>query len=131
MKTERMKLLVVAALVAIPSLLPAASVTLQAESGVLGSNFTNGFDGALQYISISTDLINVGNPGNANRVATYTVTFPAAGTYNVFARLRVGPATFSDDSLFYGNGFGAKSPTVDGDWILMNGLASAGFSAPD
>ena len=35
------------------------------------TDFTNGSSGAMQFISISTDRINTGNPGNANRVATY------------------------------------------------------------
>ena len=104
-------------------------VTFQAESGTLGSNFTNGTDGAIQFISISTDTVNLGNPGNANRVATYTVVFPEAGTYNLFARVLVGSGGFSDDSLFYGNGFGVKSPTTDNDWMLVNGLAAGGFTA--
>jgi hypothetical protein len=73
--------------------------------------------------------INAGNPGNALRVATYSVTFPGPGTYNLYARLRVGPDGFNDDSFFYGNGFGAKSPTADGDWQLANGLAAGGFTA--
>jgi uncharacterized repeat protein (TIGR03803 family) len=105
-------------------------VTFQAESGTLGSNFTNGTDGAINFISISTDTVNGGNPGNANRVATYTVVFPEAGTYNFFARVRVGSGNFNDDSMFYGNGFGTKSPTTGNDWILVNGLASAGYTAP-
>jgi uncharacterized repeat protein (TIGR03803 family) len=104
-------------------------VTFQAESGTLGSNFTNGTDGAIQFISISTDTVNPSNPGNANRVATYTVVFPEAGTYNLFARVLVGSGGFSDDSMFYGNGFGVKSPTTDNDWMLVNGLAAGGFTA--
>ncbi|HET7624136.1 MAG TPA: LamG-like jellyroll fold domain-containing protein [Verrucomicrobiae bacterium] len=104
----------------------AASVTFEAENGALGSDFTNGTDGAVQYISISTDTVNTGNPGNANRMASYTVTFPAAGTYNLYARILVGPGGFNDDSLFYANGFGTKSPTADGDWLTVNGLASGG-----
>lgn len=104
-------------------------VTFEAESGTLGANFTNGTEGAVSFISISTDTVNTGNPGNANRVATYTITFPAAGTYNLYARLRVGSMTFQDDSLFYGNGFGSKSSTSDSSWIMVNGLASGGFTA--
>src|SRR5262245_52960911 len=105
-------------------------VTFQAESGASGANFTNGTDAAVQFISISTDTVNSGNPGNANRVATYTVIFPEAGAYNLFARVRVGAGGFNDDSMFYGNGFGAKSPTMDGDWTFINNLSSAGFTAP-
>ena len=108
-----------------------AIVTFEAESGTLGSNFTNGTDGAIQFISISTDTVNPGNPGNANRVAAYSVTFPAAGTYKLYGRVRVGPTGGggNDDSFFYGNGFGAKSATLDADWILNNNLNVGGFTS--
>lgn len=106
----------------------ASIVAFQAESGTLGANFTNATEGATRFISISTDIVNAGNPGNANRVASYTVVFPETGIYNLFARIRIGTGGFSDDSLFYGNGFGAKSPTLDGDWMLVNGLAAGGFT---
>jgi uncharacterized repeat protein (TIGR03803 family) len=105
-------------------------VTFQAESGTPGSNFTNGTDGAVQFISISTDTVNSGNPGNANRVATYSVTFPLAGTYELYGRVRVGPGGAADDSFFYGNGFGGKSLTSDADWILVNSVNVGGFTNP-
>jgi hypothetical protein len=47
----------------------AASVTFEAESGTLGSDFTNGTGGTVQFISISTNTVNTGNPGwNQNRL---------------------------------------------------------------
>ncbi len=107
----------------------ASPLSLEAESGTLGANFTNGVSSGVQFIAISTANINPGNPGSAARVATYTVTFPAAGTYELYARVRCGAGGFNDDSMFYGNGFGAKSPTTDNDWILVNGLAGAGYTA--
>jgi len=106
----------------------ADSVTVQCESGVLGAEFLTGSDAAIQYISISTPLVNAEYPGNANRVATFSVNLPAAGTYDLYARVRVGAAGFDDDSLFYGNGFGTKSPTMGSEWIRVNGLASGGFT---
>jgi glucuronoarabinoxylan endo-1,4-beta-xylanase len=106
----------------------ASFVKIEAESGVLGTDFTNGTDGLVQFISISTDTVNSGNPGNSNRVATYNVTFPTNGTYQLYARVLVGPNGFNDDSMFYGNGFGTKNPTNNSDWILVNGLAGVGFS---
>jgi glucuronoarabinoxylan endo-1,4-beta-xylanase len=106
----------------------AASVTVEAESGSLGADFTNGTSGAVQFISISTTNVNSGNPGSAARVATYTVNFPAAGKYYLYARVRVGPDTFNDDSMFYADSFGAKSPTTDSDWVAVNGLGNKGFS---
>ncbi len=107
----------------------AASVMAEAESGTLGSEFASGTDGATQYISVSTDLINAEYPGSANRVATYNVTFPAAGTYDLYVRVRVGPLTGNDDSLFYGYGFGTKSVTAGSDWIRVNNLYdTAGYT---
>ncbi len=106
----------------------AAFVAFEAESGVLGADFTNGTDGAIQFISISTDTVNSSNPGNTNRMATYNVTFPAADTYQLYARVLVGPGSFNDDSMFYGNGFGVKNSTNNSDWTLVNGLAGVGFS---
>jgi BNR repeat-containing family member len=104
----------------------AASVTLEAESGALGADWAVSNSASPAYITItSNDTGN--NPASAARVATYSVTFPVAGTYQLYSRVRVGPNTFNDDSLFYANGFGTKSPTTSSDWILVNNLGSAGF----
>jgi O-glycosyl hydrolase len=105
----------------------AASVTCEAESGALGSDWavSNGSDPA--FITITSNT-NGYNPGSSNRVATYVVTFPTAGRYQLYARVRVGPDTFNDDSLFYASSFGTKSPTNNSDWILVNELGSAGFT---
>jgi uncharacterized repeat protein (TIGR03803 family) len=48
--------------------------------------------------------------------------------YQLYARLRTGPGTFNDDSMFYAASFGSKSPTLNSDWIFVNGLAGVGFS---
>ncbi|MBW8863627.1 MAG: hypothetical protein JF609_01650 [Verrucomicrobia bacterium] len=106
----------------------ATLVKFEAESGTLGTNFVISNSVSPAYITITTDF--AGNyPSNAARVATYSVTFPAAGTYDLYAHVRVGSGTFNDDSMFYGNGFGVKDPTLSSDWILVNGLAAAGFTA--
>src|SRR5262245_30163919 len=76
--------------IGLQAMVPAlAAVAFEAELGTLGSNFTNGSAGAVQFISISTDTVNNGNPGNANRVASYSVTFPSAGIYKLYGRVRV------------------------------------------
>jgi hypothetical protein len=132
MKTRACKLLLregmIIALMALAVSVRADSITLEAESGALGSDFTNSTQSGVAFISISTDGAG-NNPGSAARVATYSVTFPSAGTYDLYARVRVGPATYSDDSMFYANGFGSKTATVNGDWILVNGLAPVGYTA--
>jgi endo-1,4-beta-xylanase len=106
-------------------------VILQAElATTLGSEFSIGVDGATTYIAISPTVGGF-NPGSANRVASFNVTFPGPATYELYARLRVGAATFNDDSMYYGNGLGAKNPASDADWILANGLAApVGFTLP-
>jgi endo-1,4-beta-xylanase len=106
---------------------PAAfPVIIEAESGDLGSEF-NSYD---SYITISTPVVDGSYPGE-NRSASYQVTFADTGVYDLFARVRVGPAGFDDDSFFYGDDFGLKNNTNAGDWILCNGLGSAGFSNAD
>lgn len=103
-------------------------VTFEAESGALGSDWAVS-NSAPTYITILTDDAGY-NPISAARVATYTVTFPSAGTYQLYARVLVGPGGYNDDSLFYGNGFGAKNPANNSDWIFVNGLAGVGYTAP-
>lgn len=126
--TQTLKHVVILAGLCVASLAAnAASVPFQAESGTLGSDWAVSNSVSPVYVTITTAGAG-GNPGSAARVATYSVTFPSAGGYELYARVRVGPAAFDDDSLFYGNGFGVKSPAADGDWITVNGLAAAGFT---
>jgi len=110
------------------------SVTFEAESGTLGSEFNKLSAAGVTYITVTTDLVASQNPGSPNRVATYTVTFPFAGTYDLYGRVRVGSAGANDDSYFYGNGFGIKTTAAtgtasDNDWITVNNLNNVGYSA--
>ena len=105
----------------------ASFVAIEAESGTLGSEWAVSNSASPSYITItSTGAGN--NPGSSNRVATYSVTFPAAGSYQLYARLRTGAGAFNDDSMFFATSFGAKSPTNNADWFFVNGLAGVGFS---
>jgi uncharacterized repeat protein (TIGR03803 family) len=101
-------------------------VTVQAESGTLGTNFLVGNSGGVIYIS-NTNNNTTSTPGIPGRVASYNVTFPAAGSYDLYARVRVGPVAGGDDSFLYANGFGVKSLTTGTDWILCNNLGNVGF----
>jgi len=103
-------------------------VSFEAETGALGADF-NSVGSNPTYITVSTDSTG-NNPGSAARVATYTIVFPSAGTYELYARLRVGSGAYDDDSMFFAASFGTKSPTNDSDWVLVNGLAGVGFTAP-
>jgi len=105
----------------------AASVTFEAESGVLGADWAVSNSASPAYITITSSSTN-NNPGSSARVATYTVNFPAAGTYQLYARVNVGTNTFNDDSMFFASSFGTQNPALNTDWILVNGLATAGFN---
>jgi hypothetical protein len=130
MNTNQRKKSILAVLLAvIPSLLRAASITLEAEAGSLGTDWIVNNGGSPAYIAIGNNNYGAGasTPGSASRVASYSVTFPAAGTYELYARLRLGPDTFNDDSLFFGNTLGTRSPTTAGDWFLVNSIG--GFAS--
>ncbi len=105
-------------------------IIVEAESGEVGSDYSILQEDSTEYVAIQTNSAAY-NPGSNARVISYEVTFPDTGTYDLFVRLRVGPDSWDDDSFFYGNGFGEKESTNDADWILVNGLAVAGFSEPD
>ena len=103
------------------------AIVVEVENATLGTDFQTLSDGSIQYITISSDLAG-GNPGNVARVATVTIDFPAAATYDLYIRLRVGAESFNDDSFYYGNGFGEKSPMADEEWIRVNNIANAGYA---
>ena len=103
-------------------------VVVEAESGTGGSNYPVMQSGGVTYISPTTNNGNLTYPGDSSRIKTYQVTFADSGSYNLFARVRVGANNFNDDSFFYGHGFGIKDTASANDWYMVNGLASAGFS---
>ena len=100
-------------------------VIIQAESGVLGSNLTIGNSGGSGYIETLASSTGTA-PDSASQVASYTVTFPAAGTYELYARLRVGAGGANDDSFFYASAFGVMSATTGTDWTTANNLNAIG-----
>ncbi len=107
-----------------------APVIAEAESGVAGSNFLVQQDDDVTYVTTNTNFTGAASPEDTNRVITYQVKFQDSGYYNLFARVRVGPGEFDDDSFFYGSDFGENEVAVAEDWMLVNGLGSAGFVNP-
>lgn len=104
-----------------------APIILEAEEGVVGSDFSMAEENGVQYIAINTNG-TAGNPESESRMVRLEVTFPAAQTYDLYIRCRVGSAAANDDSFFYGNGFGVKSPTSDDDWVRVNNIHSVGYT---
>lgn len=115
----------------ITSLAQTEPVIVEAESGMLGANIATGVDGAVTFI---TTTVNRTTPPTAPHIATYTVTFPGAGNYELYARYSVGmggPTTDgpNDDSWYFGQGFGEKVPEQGAQWALQN-ESNTGFTNP-
>jgi endo-1,4-beta-xylanase len=104
-------------------------VIIEAENGILGDEFNTLTDGDVTYVTPLNDNPAL-SPGVAGRVITFNVNFTDSGTYRLFFRIRVGSGAGSDDSYFYGNGFGTKDAASDPDWITCNQMNVAGFSIP-
>ncbi|HTV17761.1 MAG TPA: endo-1,4-beta-xylanase [Polyangiaceae bacterium] len=104
---------------------------IEAEAGSIGAEFQTLVEGDVTAVTISPSQPNAASPGNAERVLSYEVLFPAPGEYELYMRFRVGPGGASDDSFFYGNGFGQKDSLAEADWITANNLSQAGYSAPE
>jgi endo-1,4-beta-xylanase len=105
-------------------------VVIEAESGTMGTDYQVLASGDVTFIRPQTDYISTSYPGSESKVASFTVNFADSGTYKLFARVRVGPSTYDDDSFFHGSGFGTKNVTSDPDWVTCNNLVAAGFIIP-
>lgn len=103
-------------------------VIVEAEDGDLGMNLYVEDEGDITYVTTAENFTGQTCPEDESRMITFWVTFEDSGTYNLFARIRVGSGTYDDDSFFFGKGFGEKDVTASGDWVFVNGLAGAGFS---
>jgi hypothetical protein len=78
-----------------------AYVEAEAGAGANSAPLTTGSDANASggaYSSSATASSNSGVPTSGH--VTFTIAAPAAGTYNVWGRFLVGPATSSDDSLW-------------------------------
>ncbi|WP_129643040.1 endo-1,4-beta-xylanase [Peristeroidobacter agariperforans] len=103
-------------------------IIVEAESASISSAYSVGATEGATYVTIVNDSPGFGPPATADGALTYSVTFPAAGNYDLYARFRVGPGGGSDDSFYVGNGFGNKVGT--GEWVLINQVDGGGFTAP-
>lgn len=104
-------------------------ITIEAESGELGVNYVQKTSDELTYIAISKDYTGQSYPEGPASMATYQVDFSVAGTYHLYAKMRVGSGGYNDDSFFAGKGFGEKNETDGADWVMVNGLGGAGFAS--
>jgi endo-1,4-beta-xylanase len=122
MKCSRSELLLAGLFTAIPivSFAQTAPVIVEAESGTLGASLTTGTAGGVTYITTTEN--NGANPTPA-RTATYTINFPAGGTYELYARILAGPNVGNDDSFYVGNGFNTTTA-----WSAAYNTSTGGFT---
>lgn len=106
-------------------------IVLEAELGVLGSDFEVLEDNGLTYVTPKTDLANASCPGNDSKVITFSVPFSETGTYSIYVKVRVGSGNYNDDSFYLSKGFGNIDPTDAEAWYLVNGMVPVGHSIPD
>lgn len=104
-------------------------VIVEAESASISSAYSTGAVDGATYVTIVNDSPGFGPPASAEGALSYSVTFPAAGNYELYARFRVGPGGGSDDSFYIGSGFGDKVGTSQ--WALINQVDGGGFTAPN
>ncbi|HEY5757019.1 MAG TPA: endo-1,4-beta-xylanase [Steroidobacter sp.] len=103
-------------------------IIVEAESASISSAYSIGTTEGATYVTIVNDSPGFGPPATADGALTYSVTFPSAGNYDLYARFRVGPGGGSDDSFYVGNGFGDKVGTSQ--WVLLNQIDGGGFTTP-
>jgi len=103
-----------------------APVVVEAESGTLGASLTTGTATAagVTYITV-LPAANSGNNPTPDRVATYSVTFPAAGNYALYVRILTGPNGGNDDSFYIPAGFNTSTA-----WGGFYNTSSGGVTAP-
>lgn len=104
---------------------PATPVIVEAEAGTTGAGVqvvTDAADASITYVTASMNVVDPPVDATDPRVVTVEQTFSDAGTYQMYARVRIGPGGGMDDSFFVDTGVDAPA------WTLFNSLA--GFSVP-
>src|SRR5262245_56050206 len=77
-------------------------IVVEAETGTLGASLSTGTASGFTYI---TGANGTTPPTNLDRVATYSITFPAPGNYALYVRILAGPIGGNDDSFYIPSGF--------------------------
>lgn len=138
------------------------SVTVLATSGTRGANWTTGTDPStgLSYIIPTGAAQASGYPDLAANVVTYTVTFPKAGTYDLYLLVQFPPSYNSngtvvangcqdDDGnyaptkypgktgvnlcnrMYIASSFGTKSVTTASNWVMVDEMYMRGYANND
>ncbi len=106
-------------------------VVVEAETGTLGTSLTTGTDTAagVDYITVMTAANSANNP-TPDRVATYSVTFPAAGSYALYVRILTGPVGGNDDSFYVPTAFNTTTSWAPSYNTSTGGATAANAGVP-
>src|SRR5688572_7817007 len=102
-------------------------IIIEAETGALGTptNLTTGTDATgVTYLTVQP-AGNSGATPTPDRIATYTVNFPAPGNYAMYVRFLAGPIGGNDDSFYLPTGFNTST-----NWTGAYNTSSGGATAP-
>jgi len=126
MRLSRGALLRAVLLVSVPiTTLAQAPTVVEAETGTLGANLTTGTDaGGVNYITVLPAANSAVVP-TPDRVATWSVTFPAPGNYALYVRILTGPIGGNDDSFYIPSGFNNST-----NWPGLYNTSAGGATNP-
>jgi endo-1,4-beta-xylanase len=98
----------------------AVPVVIEAEGGTNGADvqvLADATDPAISYVTAGVNVVTAPLDATDSRIVTREVQFPAAGEYQIYARVRIGPDGGNDDSFFIDTG--TDTPT----WSVANGIS--------
>ncbi len=101
-------------------------LVIEAELGDLGSDFEVLEEEGITFVRPKTDFIHGSYPGDLSKIISFQFNFEEPGEYHFYAKIRIGPGTWDDDSFFLAKNFGDVSATNAGDWHIVNGLVQVG-----
>ena len=124
MKTLRGALLRACLFASLPAavLAQAPPVIVEAETGALGSSLTTATAGGVTYVTTTEN--GTTPPTTPPRIATWQITFPAAGNYDLYARIQAGPNSGNDDSFYIPSGFNNTT-----NWTGLYNTSTGGYTA--
>jgi endo-1,4-beta-xylanase len=96
-------------------------IIVAAEDGQLGTGVmavTDVTDASITYVTASGNITDPPLDLSDPRVSSQSVAFPAAGDYQIYVRVRIGPEGPNDDSFFINSGTEAAP-----SWQVVNGIS--------
>ena len=108
------------------------AILIEAENATaLGADYNTVTEDDVTFITSGTDFIDPSFPTTADKVASFDVTFAAAGDYEVYVKLRVGPDAANDDSFLFAQSLGQKDVNLAEDWSIVNNIATGALADDD